>query len=150
TAVGVAGHPGPYVRGAGGTPAVALPRRARRIRLARRDRVPAPAERAAARVVGAHHATLEVGATVVADGGADDDEPVDDRRRRRQLIAAAGIGDVDPLGQIDLAGAPEFVARHSGRCIESHEARVDGAEEDATAARAVVASAGIEPRRHAT
>src|SRR4029450_10222157 len=103
---------------AGATRASAAPRRARRLRLARRDRIPAPTERAAARVVGADDTALEVGAAVVADRGADDDEPVDDRRRRRHLIAAVGVADLDLLGQIDLARATEVRARRPGRRVE--------------------------------
>jgi hypothetical protein len=139
-------HHGPHVRRARAAPAVAGPRRARRIRLACRDRIPAPAARAAACVIRADDAALEVGETVVADRGADDDESVHDRRRRRHLIAAAIVENLDSLREVDHAAASEVGARHPGCRVEGHESGVDGAEEDATATRAVGAGLGIEPR----
>src|SRR4030095_3283374 len=139
-------HRAPRVRRARATPAVAGPRRARRVRLSRRDGIPAPAERAAARVVRPDDAALEIGATVVADRGPDDDEPVHDRRWRGHLIAAAVVDDRDPFGQIDLAGAAEAGARRPRHRIGGGEPSVDGAEEDATATRPVGAGLDVDPR----
>src|SRR5262249_32967362 len=104
---GVDGHHRPHVRSARAAPAVARPGRTRGIRLARGDRVPAPSERAASRIVRAHDAALDVDGAIVADRGADDDEPAHDGRRRRHLVTAAPIADVDALGEVDLSVAPK-------------------------------------------
>ena len=106
-------------------------------------------QRAAARVVRADHAALELDGAIVADGGADDDEPAHDGRRRRDLIAATAVADLDARGEIDLPVMAEIGAWDAGRGVQRDEPRVDGADEDATTTCAARRSVGVEPRRDA-
>src|SRR5262249_5788109 len=100
-------HHRPHVRRPRAAPAVTGPRGARWIGLVRGNRVPAPAEHAAPRVIRADHASLESRSAIVADGAADNDEAGHDGGWRRHLIAAAVVKDVDALGEIDLSVTAE-------------------------------------------
>src|SRR5262249_23552975 len=145
-ACGVDGHDRPHVCRTRATPTVAGPRRARGIGVARWNRVPTPAERAASRVVRADHAALQLDAAIVADRGADDDEPAHDGGRRSDLIAAAVVADADALAEIDLSVTSEAWAGCPGRGVERDEPRVDGCDEDAPTTGATRTRVGIEPR----
>src|SRR5262249_44360124 len=128
-------------------PTVAGPRRTRGIRFTYRDRVPAPTERAAPRVVRADDAALEISRAIVTDRRADDHETAHDRRRRRHLVTAAVAADLDAIGQIPFPVPPEVGAWRAGCRVERDETRIARCDEDATATHGG-ARARIEPCRH--
>lgn len=156
-------HHRPHVGGAVAAPALTLPGGGGGIGRARRDGVPGPAQRAGARVVGAHHPALDLHGTVVADGRADHHEPVHNGRRRRHLIARTIAGcwgrrrmhrrearaEGDAVGEVHLAAAAEIRARQARGRIERDETGVDGPDEDAPTARASGLGGGVEPGRDA-
>jgi hypothetical protein len=128
-----------------GRPRVA--RAGARSRLARPgNRVPGPAERAAAGVEAPHDATLHVDGAIVADRGADHDHVAAHRGGRRHLVVAE-VAEIDAAGQIDLAAGAEPGARRAVVGVERDEARVERAHEDPGAARAR-ARRRVPPRRH--
>ncbi len=110
------------------------------------NRVPGPAERAAAGVEAPHDAALHVDGAVVADRGADHDHVAAHRGGRRHLVVAE-VAEVDAAGEIDLAAGAEAGARRAGVGVERDEAGVERAHEDPGAAR-VRARRRVPPRRH--
>ena len=111
--------------------------------------MPAPAQRAAARVEGPHRAVGAVDPVVVGNRGADDHEIADHGRRRGFLIFAAPRDIGDAVLEIDLSGVAEIGAGLAGRRIQREQPCIDRGEENPLTAGANVGGLGIRPKCHA-
>src|SRR5690242_299941 len=115
--LGIDGHDGPDVRR---TAAIGSDCGIRgSARFIRSDRIPAPAQRAGARVIRTEDAARHVDALIVVNGGTYDDEVIDDRRRRGHVIPTGAISWY--VAQINLARFAEVCARRSVRRIDRYQ-----------------------------
>ncbi|HEX8835363.1 MAG TPA: hypothetical protein VF748_00375 [Candidatus Acidoferrum sp.] len=138
---GVHGHDGPGVAGATAPgQAFAFGSRGNGIR---GKRIPAPAESAAAGIIGAHHAASHVHAMIVINGRADNHEVVDDRGRGSHVVPAGFV--LEHVTEAHLAGFAEVAAGSAGGGIYCDEAGVLRSLKDATPAGLVCGAGWVEP-----
>ena len=94
-----------------------------------------PPERAGRAVERADLARRHARAAVVGDERSDDHEIAVHRRRRAHAVLAPVLGPApEPLGQIDLAVAPESLTPLAALTLQADEARVDGRDVETIAA----------------
>jgi hypothetical protein len=147
---GVGGDHRPRVGRAGRVGHHATPALPCRVGRVARNRIPAPAQLAGARVESPHLATRRVRAVVVGDRGAGDDQSVDHGRRRGELVLLLiGRSIVQSLSEVDASRGAEVRAGTSGAGIEGDELRVDRAEVDPPPTFCVGRCGRIDPGGHA-
>ena len=112
-----------------------------------RQRAPAPALCARARVERPHDSAARVGVPVVADRRAGDHQVADDRRRRRDLVIGRSFT-AGPGSETDGAAVAERRTWCARGRVEGEQSRVDRPREDAPRARRFERGAGVAPRRH--
>jgi len=123
----------------------------RRVVRIARDRIPAPALLAAARIDTAHDAELGLHRAVVADGRTDDEYVADDHRRRGDRVIHPGVAEFRPHVPVepDLSVVPEILAGRAGCAVERDHPRIQRADEDAMPARRARFGIRVHPRAHA-